>query len=1138
MIDGDHLSQALAYVDDGQDRELASLGLGGLHRKRIEAWFKEEPSTEWIQCVVHPYVYSLVQQHHHGAREERWVPEIVAPISFTVLVNRDGRIISHGRPGIARELLEPAAGQKRLTISCIDDVDHFFDLNEFPDYQDGSPSLDGGRISITEVVRYANRLLSESCSLNLLKPFPSERPDISYTLLNDCLIYRSKNALQAVRPLLQVMDAVQLSPTSQNWLSGWSIYQDSFASRKVPANHRTATLRLGMMANRFALSPEQHLCESGGLLLNDGDVLAINGPPGTGKTALLQSLVGSMWVKAALEGSVPPLVVLASTSNQAIINALNSLMPTTGNNESILKKRWIKGWQSNGIYLASRNRQDWATSQGYATSESVGSFEAECDLLQSEEWFLDCADRFLKSPQISLDEAVTTLQGHAKAHATLLRSAERIRLTFEQIQSRQDLKRLYGLLNRLSKVFGSHPKGKRALDQLSLWVKQLDRAAGSEARQTDQLIKAKKAFDRYLITVPTWKLKLANYVSAFESSIEEGFKNKHPAFSALDLDSIQAIPDRARPQPQATIASQVRTILRDKRWNVILQWIDAALDVTVRYQLFLLATHIHEGEWIIEMKNTLARGDGDRRSKDKVLRMWRRRARLAPALVSTLHNLPRVMNYWDPGAQSERPLLGELDCLIIDEAGQCGPEVAMPGMLLAKRVITIGDEYQLEPVRVIPEDVDGANAIAAGMKPDGIDDQMALSAMGTAGILSSTGSILKMTQQRSKFSQPATNGKGLMLTEHRRCRPSIIQFCNEACYEGRLNVLREPAEMEKSALPEIGVIHIPGVVESVQGSQINKLEAAAVGQWVEDNESTLLKEYPGKSLGEILGIITPFSQQARAIQQQLAETLGASKASDVLVGTVHSIQGAERPVIIFSPAYSAHRSSPMFFERSPNLLNVTVSRAQDHLIVMGDLQALSQRGGIVRKFSDHLWKYGTVMDFNLVSDRMVREARVSFRAKDMLCLEGMKAHTLFLRECLQNPNVHEITMMTPDLAPEVAEAAMDDIMDFYRRGGLLSIAVSMKHISRDRNRFLNITRPAIKTLMAQGVRVKMVDELYESGLVINDDRLVVTNGGYWMGDLGPSHTPRSLVMSLKSDSQEIQKVGAITTIRSGASEAA
>ncbi|NMN70933.1 AAA domain-containing protein [Rhizobium sp. 57MFTsu3.2] len=58
------------------------------------------------------------------------------------------------------------------------------------------------------------------------------------------------------------------------------------------------------------------------------------------------------------------------------------------------------------------------------------------------------------------------------------------------------------------------------------------------------------------------------------------------------------------------------------------------------------------------------------------------------------------------------------------------------------------------------------------------------------------------------------------------------------------------------------------------------------------------------------------------------------------IGTVHALQGAERPIVIFSPVYSKHADGG-FIDASPSMLNVTVSRAQNSCLVFGDMDVMS-----------------------------------------------------------------------------------------------------------------------------------------------------------------------------------------------------
>lgn len=60
------------------------------------------------------------------------------------------------------------------------------------------------------------------------------------------------------------------------------------------------------------------------------------------------------------------------------------------------------------------------------------------------------------------------------------------------------------------------------------------------------------------------------------------------------------------------------------------------------------------------------------------------------------------------------------------------------------------------------------------------------------------------------------------------------------------------------------------------------------------------------------------------------------------LGTIHALQEAERPIILFSIVYGKGDSRTMFFDRDnkPNMLNVAVSRAKDNFIVFANTKIL------------------------------------------------------------------------------------------------------------------------------------------------------------------------------------------------------
>lgn len=67
----------------------------------------------------------------------------------------------------------------------------------------------------------------------------------------------------------------------------------------------------GQMNGQYPLSPSQREVIHHINLMEHGEILAVNGPPGTGKTTLLQTVVADLFVKRALKKEKAPLIVAA-----------------------------------------------------------------------------------------------------------------------------------------------------------------------------------------------------------------------------------------------------------------------------------------------------------------------------------------------------------------------------------------------------------------------------------------------------------------------------------------------------------------------------------------------------------------------------------------------------------------------------------------------------------------------------------------------------------------------------------------------------------------------------------------------------------------------------------------------------------
>lgn len=187
--------------------------------------------------------------------------------------------------------------------------------------------------------------------------------------------------------------------------------------------------------------------------------------------------------------------------------------------------------------------------------------------------------------------------------------------------------------------------------------------------------------------------------------------------------------------------------------------------------------------------------------------------------------------------------------------------------------------------------------------------------------------------------------RGSILTTHWRCVPNIIAYSNDLIYKRIKPLMPMRSPVEHEGLPMMGYAHVRGNSERSGSSRTSDAEARIIAQFLVNQRERLLAPYQADALAKVVAIVTPFSAQAYLIRQRLGEALrarGLEREPDLVVGTVSSLQGAEARIVLYSHVVSpSDRSS--YVDAKPNLLNVAVSRAQDHFLFFGDLASISNR---------------------------------------------------------------------------------------------------------------------------------------------------------------------------------------------------
>jgi len=352
---------------------------------------------------------------------------------------------------------------------------------------------------------------------------------------------------------------------------------------------------------------------------------------------------------------------------------------------------------------------------------------------------------------------------------------------------------------------------------------------------------------------------------------------------------------------------------------------EAVLDRTLRVSIAWVAIHYWEARWLIER---------DRPARS-VRHFLERALMLGPMLVATTHTAPHLL---DPQRGSAG--LAAVDWIVVDEAGQVPPQLVMPLLGFADRALVIGDLEQLAPVGVPNVMIDKQARIDAGL-----DTPAPL----LPALRASRGNIMSLALHLCPFEEPTAAGPmpGVGLRHHYRCRRSIIEFCNQLVYRHTRPLIPAVEDHARiTPLPPVGFVQVPrGRQRRVRASLVNDLEVQAIVDWIVTARPTL-ESYYGQVLAEVLAIVTPYTAQAQLLRAQLQAQLGRDAIAPMTIGTVHALQGAEKKVVIFSATGTPSPGvATAFWDLSPALLNVAVSRARDSFVVFAHPRAVPFASG-------------------------------------------------------------------------------------------------------------------------------------------------------------------------------------------------
>lgn len=287
------------------------------------------------------------------------------------------------------------------------------------------------------------------------------------------------------------------------------------------------------------------------------------------------------------------------------------------------------------------------------------------------------------------------------------------------------------------------------------------------------------------------------------------------------------------------------------------------------------------------------------------VRAVRHRKSARDAMVRAYQAVPCwVLPQWRV-SETIPPDVGLFHLVVIDEASQ-SDIWALPALLRGQKVLVVGDHKQVSPS-------------AVGTAEEKIKELV-------VRFLTNQPHGSEMTPDKSIYdlARVVFAGNSVMLKEHFRCVPAIIEFSNREFYQGDIRPLRVPKANERLDPPLIDVF----VKGGYRKGDVNDPEAKAI---VDEIESILADPlFEGRSIGVVTLLGT---SQAALIHKMVSERISPVDvvARKIAIGPPPVFQGRERDIMLVSmvlgPGDRAAANRADMHQR----FNVALSRARDRM---------------------------------------------------------------------------------------------------------------------------------------------------------------------------------------------------------------
>lgn len=263
----------------------------------------------------------------------------------------------------------------------------------------------------------------------------------------------------------------------------------------------------------------------------------------------------------------------------------------------------------------------------------------------------------------------------------------------------------------------------------------------------------------------------------------------------------------------------------------------------------------------------------------------------------------------------------KFDCLIIDEASQVDLITGALALYNAKNTVIVGDRKQLP--NVIPTD--------SLSKIEELSKKYNIASNYDYVKQSFLTSIIESLNYVNK----------VLLKEHYRCHPKIINFCNKKFYNNELVILTE----------DKGEEDVMKVYITVKGSHAREHYNQ---RQIDVIDKEIMPELKQKLSVDEIGIVSPYNEQKIRLQD-------AINNENIQIDTVHKYQGREKDAIIIT---TVNNKISEFID-DPKMLNVAITRSKRFLRLVVSRDICEKDGNI-----NDLVKYIKYNNFEVIESNV------------------------------------------------------------------------------------------------------------------------------------------------------------------------